>query len=61
MKVFVYSARPYDCAALQEAAEDEHELVFSDKRLTEETVYHAQGCDTVSIFTSAAKTNASRA
>ncbi|MEO5603717.1 MAG: 2-hydroxyacid dehydrogenase [Cyclobacteriaceae bacterium] len=51
MKVFVYSARPYDQPALQ-AASGKHELLFTEKRLNEETFHFATGCQAVSIFTS---------
>jgi D-lactate dehydrogenase len=51
MKVFVYSARPYDQPALQAAAGN-HELLFTDKRLSIETTHFAGGYQAVAIFTS---------
>lgn len=51
MKVFVYSARPYDQPTLQEA-KGKHELLFTEKRLTQETAFYADGCDAVALFTS---------
>lgn len=50
MKVFVYSARPYDQPILQEA-QGIHELLFTEKRLTQETAFYADGCDAVALFT----------
>jgi D-lactate dehydrogenase len=51
MKVFVYTARPYDQPALQAAAGD-HELLFTEKSLSIETAHLAVGCDAVALFTS---------
>lgn len=51
MKVFVFSARPYDQPALQAAA-GSHELLFTGKRLNVETAHFANGCDAVALFTS---------
>lgn len=51
MKVFVYSARPYDQPVLQALA-GIHELLFTEKRLSQETAHYADGCDAVAIFTS---------
>jgi D-lactate dehydrogenase len=51
MKVFVYTARPYDQPALQAMAGN-HELLFSEKSLSNETAHFAVGCDAVSLFTS---------
>jgi D-lactate dehydrogenase len=50
MKVFVYSARPYDRPALQ-AATGQHELLFTEKKLSLESARDAAGCQAVSIFT----------
>ncbi|MFZ6012156.1 MAG: 2-hydroxyacid dehydrogenase [Bacteroidota bacterium] len=50
MKVFVYSARPYDQSALQAVA-GHHELLFTEKRLSRDTVHYADGCTAVSLFT----------
>jgi D-lactate dehydrogenase len=52
MKVFVYSAHPYDQPALQEAASGKHELLFTDQKLRGGTAHLAIGCQAVSIFTS---------
>jgi D-lactate dehydrogenase len=51
MRVFVYSARSYDRPSLQTIA-DNHELLFTEKRLTLETAQFASGCEAVSLFTS---------
>lgn len=51
MKIFVFSARSYDRPALAAAAGN-HELFFSEKRLTAETASLAGGCEAVSLFTS---------
>jgi D-lactate dehydrogenase len=51
MKVFVYSARPYDMAALQ-AVSGKHELLFTEKSLGHDTAHFAVDCQAVSIFTS---------
>lgn len=51
MKVFIYSARPYDQPVLQSLAGN-HELFFSEKRLSAETAHYADGCQAVSLFTS---------
>jgi D-lactate dehydrogenase len=51
MKVFVFSARSYDQPALQAAAGN-HELLFTDKRLSAETAHFAVDCQAVAIFTS---------
>ena len=51
MKVFVFSARPYDQPVLQAAA-GLHELLFTEKRLDISTAHYADGCDAVALFTS---------
>lgn len=51
MKVFVYTSRSYDRPALQAAA-GTHELLFTEKSLTNETAHFADGCDAVALFTS---------
>lgn len=51
MKVFVFTARPYDQPALQAAA-GRHELLFTEKSLSRETAHLANGCDAVALFTS---------
>lgn len=52
MKVFVYSARAYERQELGKAAAGRHELIFSEARLTRDTVRLAAGCEAISIFTS---------
>ncbi|HEY0742057.1 MAG TPA: 2-hydroxyacid dehydrogenase [Chryseosolibacter sp.] len=52
MKVFVYSSRPYDRTELQRAASEKHELLFTEKRLMDETAHYSHGCPAVSLFTS---------
>lgn len=51
MKVFVYSARPYDTPALRKFGGN-HELLFTEKRLTIDTAHYASGCQAIAIFTS---------
>jgi D-lactate dehydrogenase len=51
MKVFVFSARPFDQPGL-EAAKGNHQLLYTDKRLTPDTAYLAEGCEAVALFTS---------
>lgn len=51
MKVFVYSARPYDRIALQSCAGN-HELLFTEKRLDSDSAHFATDCDAVALFTS---------
>jgi D-lactate dehydrogenase len=52
MKVFVYSARPYDEPVLQLAAKEKQQLFFTEKTLDRQTARLAKGCDAVSLFTS---------
>ena len=51
MKVFVYSARPYDQSVLQEVC-GSHELVFTERKLSLGTAHLAAGCEAVALFTS---------
>lgn len=51
MKTLVYSAHPYDTAALQQL-NDRHELVFTPTALRPETVHLARGFSAVSLFSS---------
>jgi D-lactate dehydrogenase len=51
MKVLVYSARPYDRAALTEVSRGHHELVFTEKRLNIDSAAEAQGFEAVALFT----------
>lgn len=51
MKVFVYSTRPYDRAALQ-LASGKHALLFTEKRLSPETAHLSSDCQAVALFTS---------
>jgi D-lactate dehydrogenase len=51
MKVFVYSSRSFDMPALQ-AACGRHELLFTEKSLSQETAHFASECEAVAIFTS---------
>jgi D-lactate dehydrogenase len=51
MKTLVYSAHPYDTAALQQL-NDRHELVFTSTALRPETVHLAEGFSAVSVFSS---------
>jgi D-lactate dehydrogenase len=53
MRVLVYSARPYDRAALERANEDTagaHELVFTPVSLDEQTAALADGYEAVCLF-----------
>jgi D-lactate dehydrogenase len=51
MKVFVYSARPYDTPALQAAA-GKYALQFTDKPLRQDTAHLAESCQAVALFSS---------
>ena len=51
MKVFFYSTRSYDRAALQPTSVN-HELFFTERSLSADTVHLAAGCQAVSLFTS---------
>src|SRR4051812_42690508 len=50
MKVFVYSARPYDQPVLEAAAKD-HKLLFTNQVLKIDTAQLAIGCKAVALFT----------
>jgi D-lactate dehydrogenase len=52
MKVIVYSVRPYDKPVLERVAEGKHELVFTERRLSVDSVALAEGCQAAAIFTS---------
>jgi D-lactate dehydrogenase len=52
MKVIAYSTKAYDKPYLKKAAEEKHEIFFTEKRLTLETASLAKGYDAVSLFTS---------
>lgn len=50
MKICFYSCFEYERKFLEEFNDDDHELVFLEHQLDEETIYLAEGCDVVSIF-----------
>ncbi|MFV5689394.1 NAD(P)-dependent oxidoreductase [Flavobacterium sp. ZT3R25] len=52
MKVLVYSIFSFDKPFLKKAAHGNHELVFTGKSLSKNTVNFAKGFDAVSLFTS---------
>lgn len=52
MKVLVYSIFDFDKPFIEKAAHGNHELVFTEQHLTENTAHLAQGFDAVSLFTS---------
>ncbi|MFV8466137.1 NAD(P)-dependent oxidoreductase [Flavobacterium sp. LB1P62] len=52
MKVLVYSIFGFDKPFLKKAAHGNHELVFTGKSLSKNTVNFAKGFDAVSLFTS---------
>jgi D-lactate dehydrogenase len=52
MKVIAYSTKVYDKSYLIDAAAGKHEFVFTDKRLTVDTIPLAVGCEAVTLFTS---------
>ena len=52
MRVFVYSTRAYDRPVLHDVSIGKHELVYSEKSLSLETVDLAKGCRAVALFTS---------
>lgn len=51
MKTLIYSAHRYDTPSLAIAGKD-HQLVFTDKKLSLETALMASGFDAVALFTS---------
>lgn len=57
MKVIAYSTKVYDKPYLKKAAAGKHDFIFTDKRLTVETISLADGCEAIALFTS---DNASR-
>lgn len=52
MKVIAYSTKGFDKPYLKKAAAGRHEIIFTEKRLTLETVSLANGCEAVALFTS---------
>jgi D-lactate dehydrogenase len=52
MKVLVYSIFGFDKPFMEKAAHGNHELVFTEQHLNENTAHLAQGFDAISIFTS---------
>ena len=52
MKVLVYSIFGFDRPFMEKAAHGNHELVFTEQHLNENTAHLAQGFDAVSLFTS---------
>ena len=52
MKVLVYSIFGFDKPFMEKATHGNHELVFTEQHLNENTVHLAQGFDAVSLFTS---------
>ncbi|GAL86380.1 lactate dehydrogenase-like oxidoreductase [Sporocytophaga myxococcoides] len=51
MKLAIYSTKPYERKYLESANKGKHELCFFEEALSSETVYRANGCDAISIFT----------
>ncbi len=51
MKVYIFSAHPYEIPFLQKASGEKHELFFTDKKLSVTTAELAHGNDAVAIFT----------
>lgn len=52
MKVLVYSIFGFDKPFMEKAAHGNHELVYTEQHLNENTVNLAKGFDAVSLFTS---------
>jgi D-lactate dehydrogenase len=52
MKIYVFSAHPYEIPFLEEAAKDRHILFLTEKKLSVETASMVSGCRAISIFTS---------
>jgi len=52
MKVLVYSIFGFDKPFMEKSAHGNHELVFTEQHLNENTAHLAQGFDAVSLFTS---------
>jgi D-lactate dehydrogenase len=51
MKTFVFSAHAYEMPFLKSAAREQHELIFTDTKLSIETASMASGCHAVALFT----------
>ncbi len=51
MKLAIYSTKPYERKYIESANKGKHELFFFEEALSLETVYKANGCDAISIFT----------
>ena len=52
MRVRVYSIQNYDLPFIEAANNNKHELLFTEEALTLNTVYLAEGCEAVALFTS---------
>lgn len=52
MKVIAYSTKGYDRSYLKKAGAEKHKFIFTEKRLTLETVFLANGCEAIALFTS---------
>lgn len=52
MKIFIYSAHQFEKSFIENAAKGIHELFYSAYPLNSKTAKLAQGCESVSIFTS---------
>jgi D-lactate dehydrogenase len=51
MKLAIFSTKPYERKYLESANQGKHELFFFEEALSLDTVYKANGCDAISIFT----------
>lgn len=51
MRIFVFSARPYEIPFLEKAAERKHALSLTEKKLSIDTASLASGCEAVALFT----------
>jgi D-lactate dehydrogenase len=52
MKTLVYNIHGFDKPSLENAAQNKHELVFTDQRLNIETANLAKGFEAIALFTS---------
>ncbi len=52
MKVLIYCIHGFDRPFLEEANQNKHQLLYTERLLSEDTVHLAEGCDAVALFSS---------
>lgn len=52
MKIAIYSAHPFEEEYIKQVNTDQHDLLFIEETLTENTVGKAEGCEAVLLFSS---------